>query len=228
MTQAKSRTRARPALSHRGLHIVGRAFSILGPVSYLFLVVILFQFVSVQLALGFSETSISPSFPINTTAQGFVVDTVQKTATGIPVRLKIPKLGVNAVIRSVGLTPDGSMGVPKKPSETAWFMLGPRPGDQGSAVIAGHVNWLYGATAVFARLNTLKPGDLMTVTDDQGKQATFVVRNSRTFDIKDGAADVFRATDGKSHLNLVTCSGVWNKKSKMYSKRLVVFADKVE
>ena len=29
------------------------------------------------------------------------------------------------------------MGVPKLPRDTAWYMMGPRPGERGSAVIAG-------------------------------------------------------------------------------------------
>ena len=38
---------------------------------------------------------------------------------GLPVRIKIPSIRVNAVIRSVGLASDGSMGVPKLPRDAA-------------------------------------------------------------------------------------------------------------
>lgn len=120
------------------------------------------------------------------------------------------------------------MGVPKRPQDAAWYMLGPKPGETGSAVIAGHLNWWSGALGVFRDLNKLKPGDKITTQDDKGKITTFVVRKIKTFGQHDDATDVFYSYDGKAHLNLVTCSGVWNKVSKTYSTRLVVFTDKVE
>ncbi len=152
----------------------------------------------------------------------------RQTKISLPVRLQIPKLKVNAVVRSVGLTANGSMGIPKLPSETVWYMYGPKPGEKGSAVIAGHVNWYSGAKGIFERINTLKPGDIITVQDDKGLTMDFAVSTTRAIGEKADATSVFRSYDGKAHLNLVTCSGIWNKVTRSYSKRLVVFADKVE
>jgi len=42
------------------------------------------------------------------------------------------------------------------------------------------------------------------------------------------ATDVFTSSDGKAHLNLITCDGIWDKNAAQYSERLVVFADRVE
>lgn len=189
---------------------------------------ILLGFASVKVAIGFYEDP----FPqgqalISLVAQGTKLKASTQATKGLPVRLKIPNIRVNAAIRSVGLTPDGSMGVPKIPSDAAWYMLGPKPGEKGSAVIAGHINWWYGAIGVFAHLKTLKPGDKIIVQDDRGVSTSFIVRKSRMYGIKEDASDVFRSYDGKSHLNLVTCAGVWDRVSKLYSKRLVIFTDKV-
>lgn len=145
---------------------------------------------------------------------------------GLPLRLKIPKIKVDAAVDHIGLTPDGAMGVPTIPRNVAWFDLGPRPGEVGSAAIAGHVNWYNGAKAVFVNLSKLKKGDKIIITDDRGVTTTFVVRRLRTYNYNEDAPDVFSSEDGKAHLNLITCIGVWNKKLKSYSKRLVVFADK--
>ncbi|MBI5654766.1 class F sortase [Candidatus Uhrbacteria bacterium] len=142
-------------------------------------------------------------------------------------RLKIPNLKISTPIRSVGLTSTGAMGIPKLPSETAWYMYGPKPGEIGSAVIAGHVNWYSGAKGVFERINTLKPGDIITVQDDKGLITSFAVSTTRSIGEKEDATSVFRSYDGKAHLNLVTCSGIWNKKTRSYSKRFVVFAEKI-
>lgn len=146
--------------------------------------------------------------------------------SGLPIRLIIPKISVDAAIEQVGVAPDGSMDVPKGPQNVAWFRLGPRPGENGSAVIAGHYGWKDGIPAVFDTLSTLQKGDTLSVEDDTGVVTTFVVRESRLLGEHEDASEVFGSSDGKAHLNLITCEGVWNAATKSYSKRLVVFADK--
>lgn len=146
---------------------------------------------------------------------------------GLPIRLKIPKIKVNAAIEHKGLTAKGEMGVPKLPGNVAWFSLGTRPGEIGTAAMAGHVDWWNGATAVFANLKKLKIGDKIIVQDENGKDVSFIVRKIRTYSSKESAPDVFHSSDGKAHLTLITCYGAWDKNAKQYSKRLVVFADKV-
>lgn len=144
---------------------------------------------------------------------------------GGSLRLKIPGINVNAIVEPVGLT-EGTMEAPKDPSDVAWFNLGSRPGEKGSAVIAGHFDSKNGTAAVFNNLHKLSPGDKLYIEDDKGVIISFVVRESRKYDSNADASDVFSSNDGKAHLNLITCGGVWNKASKSYSQRLVVFADK--
>ena len=144
----------------------------------------------------------------------------------LPIRLTIPKINVDAPIEYVGLSQDGAMDAPKGPLEVAWFNLGPRPGETGNAVLAGHEGWKDGIPAVFDTLHALRKGDRLYVEDEKGLITTFVVRELRTFGKDEDATDVFSSTDGKSHLNLITCEGSWNKTEKSYSHRLVVFADK--
>lgn len=150
----------------------------------------------------------------------------EQAVFGLPVRLKIPSINVDTYIEYVGLTPDGAMGVPKDPSNVVWFNLGPRPGENGSAVIAGHYGWKNNIPAAFDNLNKLNKGDKLYIEDDKGATISFVVRESRMYDSKADASDVFNSDDGKPHLNLITCEGAWDKSSKNYSDRLVVFADK--
>jgi hypothetical protein len=38
--------------------------------------------------------------------------------------------------------------------------------------------------------------------------------------------EIFTSKDGKSHLNIITCDWAWNKNTKHYPNRLVVFTDK--
>ncbi|MEK7496634.1 MAG: class F sortase [Patescibacteria group bacterium] len=145
----------------------------------------------------------------------------------LPVRLKIPKIKINATLEQVGLTADGAVGVPKGILNAAWFKKSVRPGENGSAIIDGHFGrWKNGKPAIFNNLFKLRKGDRVYVEDDAGKSITFIVRESRLYNQYDEAAEVFDLSDNKAHLNLITCEGIWDKISKSYSKRLVVFTDK--
>jgi LPXTG-site transpeptidase (sortase) family protein len=156
--------------------------------------------------------SISPSQVIN------------KVSPGLPVRLKIPSINVDAAIEDVGFTSKRVMEVPSNAVNVAWFKLGPRPGEIGSAVIAGHFNQENGEAGVFTDLHKLKKGDKLYIQDDKGTSIIFVVRESRLYN-PGLAGEVFSLNDGIARLNLVTCDGVWNGTKKNYSKRLVVFSD---
>jgi LPXTG-site transpeptidase (sortase) family protein len=146
---------------------------------------------------------------------------------GLPVRLKIPKIKIDAAVESVGLTPQGAMGVPKNPTDAAWFNLGPLPGEAGSSVIDGHIGLWNGnqPIAVFDFLHKLHPGDKIYVVDDKGVTTTFVVSDLRTYAQNADDSNVFSSSDGKAHLNLITCDGTWNKTLNSYPDRLVVFTN---
>ncbi len=134
---------------------------------------------------------------------------------------------MDAVLEQVGLTPQGAVDVPKGPSNAAWFDLSPRPGAGGNAIITGHYGvWKNGKPTVFNNLSKLAAGDKLYIEDEKGQIIVFIVRQSRSYNPKADASDVFISNDGKAHLNLITCEGTWNKSAKSYSKRLVVFADK--
>jgi sortase A len=166
--------------------------------------------------------------PINSTS----IESIQSIApgeqanVGLPVRLKIPKINVDAAVEYVGLASNGAMDVPKGAADVAWFDPGPRPGEKGSAVIAGHEGWKNGIPAVFDDLHTLQQGDKLYIEDEKGATTAFVVRELRIYGENEDASGVFGSSDGKAHLNLITCEGVWNTTRKSYSDRLVVFADK--
>jgi len=154
---------------------------------------------------------------------------VKPTSTSfeVPVRLIIPKIGVDAVVESLGITSDGAMDVPKVPNNVAWFNLGPKPGENGSAVIAGHYGfWKNGEGSVFDDLNKLRKGDEIFIEDEKGTIIAFVVRELKRYNQDADVPEAFNLNDGKSHLNLITCEGVWDKDKKTYSDRLIIFADR--
>ncbi len=141
-----------------------------------------------------------------------------------PRRLVIPAIKVNSGIESLGLTKSGEMEAPKSYLKAGWFNLGPRPGESGVAVIAGHLDSAYGAPGVFWHLNKLKAGDDIYVTDANGKNLRFRVSGSKIYSANFSSGEIFEK-GGSARLNLITCNGVWDKKAQNYTKRLVVSAD---
>lgn len=155
-----------------------------------------------------------------------VVVAEEQVPNRLPTRIKIPKINLDAEIEYVGLTSSGEMATPESTRNVGWYEQGVRPGEEGSAVIAGHYGWGDGEASAFDELHKLRVGDRFTIEDDAGGIITFVVRANRRYDPGDDASDVFTSTDGGAHLNLITCEGDWDPVSKSYSKRLVVFADR--
>lgn len=155
-----------------------------------------------------------------------VRDTSSETK-GLPVRLKIPVIGVDSAIEDAYITPDGRMDVPLGSVNVAWFALGPHPGQEGSAVIGGHFGIKNNVPFVFYKLHELKEGDKVYVVDDTGKNLVFAVRSIKSFNRNDDATTVFTSEDGLAHLNLITCEGIWNRVNDTYPQRLVVFTDAV-
>jgi len=145
----------------------------------------------------------------------------------LPVRLEIKKIYVNSIVKPVGINKSGDMDISDDIENLAWYKLGPKPGEVGSAVIAGHYGWRQNQAAAFNKLHTLKQGDRVIVYDKNDKSISFIVRKIKTYDPTSSAADVFRSSDGKSHLNLITCDGSWDGALQTYSERLVIFTDKI-
>lgn len=145
---------------------------------------------------------------------------------GLPVRLDIPKLTISAKIEYMGLTKKGEMAVPSNIHDIGWYKYGALPGNKGSAVLAGHLDGLKGEPGVFADLDKLQKGDTFSVTDTKDQTVDFVVRELRTYKQHEQPDEVFKSADG-AHLNLITCSGAWDREQRHFTERLVVFADQV-
>jgi len=142
-----------------------------------------------------------------------------------PVRLQIPKLKVDAKIDFLGLTKDGDMASPNDIANAGWYKLGTMPGNEGSAVIAGHRTGFKGVPGIFTNLGKLQKGDNIIIIDEQQQTIRFVVQEIRTYKQNEKPAEVFTSANG-AHLNLITCTGSWSSANNSFSERLVVFADK--
>ncbi len=156
------------------------------------------------------------------------LSTTPKTSANyaIPIRLQIPKLQIDSLVKYVGITKEGNMNMPQTVSDVGWYKYGALPGNQGTAVIGGHVSGLHGQPGVFSNLTKLTKGDIIIATESNGVAINFVVRETRNYPEDAQPDEVFHSATG-SHLNLITCTGNWDSSGRSFTQRLVVFADKV-
>src|SRR5579859_5217049 len=154
-----------------------------------------------------------------------LVPRIQIQKPEVPITLLIPKINLTTPIEAVGQDQQGRMDVPKNPQDTGWYDLGFKPGEKGSAVIDGHLDTVTGAPAAFWSLAQLQTGDHIFVIDAHHTKYSFVISREATYDYDKVPLQQIFATVDKPRLNLITCRGVFDKKTKNYSKRIVIFAE---
>src|SRR5438067_933266 len=151
--------------------------------------------------------------------------TAFQPATGpiVPYRIRIPALGIDTVVESVGVTASGLMDVPSNIWDAGWLETGAKPGAAGQAIIDGHLDSVRGS-AVFSDLHRLQTGDRVYVSDAAGHEVTFSVTALQVEPL-DGfpTLRVFGPAKGRL-LNLITCAGHFDPARRTYDHRLVVSA----
>jgi hypothetical protein len=141
-----------------------------------------------------------------------------------PVAVSIPALGVAGPLEDLVADPETrELSAPNDPSSAGWYAAGVVPGDQGPAVIGGHVDSRRGP-GVFFRLRTLRPGDLVDVTRSDGRTVRFSVIAVALYP-KDAfpTQAVYGPTSGPE-LRLVTCGGLFDRSVRSYEDNVVVDA----
>jgi len=139
--------------------------------------------------------------------------------------LVIPAIGVNAPIEPVGTLASGAMAVPiHRPWDgVGWYQYGPRPGEQGSAVIDGHLDRPGGGPAVFWRLQKVQRGDLVLVVHPGKPTLRFQVRKTVVYQPATAPLQQIFENHSGTFLNLITCAGTWMPASHQTTLRLVVY-----
>ncbi|WP_405573620.1 class F sortase [Streptomyces phaeochromogenes] len=180
------------------------------------------------------DTASSPTSPGQSAPAGAAGGETPATGSGVgqavaaldrsaPKQVSIPSLGISSTLETLGQNEDGAMTTPKDPDLAGWYEPGPTPGSQGPAVIAGHVTW-NGADAVFKGLDTLKAGDTVEVTREDGKTATFTVERVEEYPKKEfPTLEIYKNLD-HAGLRLVTCGGEFDADRHYYPNNVVVFA----
>lgn len=141
-----------------------------------------------------------------------------------PIGLRIERLGVDAPVGAYGVDGSGQMAVPDNVTEVGWYRFGPAPGEDGSAVLAAHVDLAGSGPGVFYELDTLEVGDRLSVVYADGSETGFRVIARTTYDKTRLPLDVIFSREGPAVLTLITCGGAFNRSIKRYDSNVVVYA----
>ncbi len=144
-------------------------------------------------------------------------------AVPAPVRLRIPAVGVDTRLESLGRAADRTIALPSAPGLAGWYAQGPRPGQPGPAVIIGHVDWDHGP-AVFHRLSELRQGAAVHVDRADGSTVRFRVTGRKQVAKSRFPTDEVYAPDLAPSLRLITCGGGYDRASRNYRDNVIVFA----
>lgn len=142
-----------------------------------------------------------------------------------PLRIRIPRIKVDAPVTGLGLDASGVLTVPPpaNPNLAGWYEDGVAPGARGAAIMLGHVDTQAGP-AVFWSLGSLKKGDKVAVDRADGRTATFEVDSVESFAKKDFPDERVYGRTQDAQLRLITCGGAYDKKKRDYLENVVVFA----
>jgi hypothetical protein len=171
-------------------------------------------------------TTTTTMAPIPTHDARVGVGVLTPVAVDAPVRVQIPSIASDGAVEAVGVDASGGLAIPGDAGALVWWRFGPSPGEPGSAVIAGHLDWK-GKRGVFNRLADVKAGDPVTVTYAGGSTRAFVVDTVELVEKPAAAVNGTFARDGVPLLRLVTCGGEFDRASHHYRSNVVVTAHPV-
>jgi len=143
-----------------------------------------------------------------------------------PAYLSIPVIGVHTRLIQLGLTAQGTLQVPASTSVAGWYTGSPRPGQIGSAVIAGHID-SYQGPGVFFRLHLLRPGDRVYVRRANGTLAVFRVYAERSYAKDHFPTQWVYGPAPDPELRLITCGGVFDPAIGSYLSNVVIYATQI-
>ncbi|WP_433788142.1 class F sortase [Actinomycetospora sp. CA-101289] len=150
---------------------------------------------------------------------------VDPMAAAEPVALVADRIDACSSLVPVGVDAARQIEVPSvhTPEQAGWYRHGPTPGEQGPAVIVGHVDG-DGRRGVFADLVEARPEDVITVVRRDGSTAVFAVTHVEQVP-KDSfpTGAVYGNTTG-AELRLITCGGALDPTGHSYEDNVIVYA----
>lgn len=153
-------------------------------------------------------------------------ETAAAPITGVPVRLVLPSIAVDAGIGAFALNADRSMPAPLTASQVAWYNYSAAAGGRGNTVLAAHRDWQRQRGA-FYDLGKIREGDDVWLQDSAGNFYQYAVVWTLSMADDSAPVDDIAGPTEVSSVTLITCSGVFDRGMGRYVERRIVRAQLV-
>ncbi len=166
--------------------------------------------------------------PIHTT----FADDVDTALYGSNDTLVIQSLGINAPVNTRNVAADGTMGDPLGKDDVVRYDfpvfpgLGGYPGNGGTTVIAGHVDYHPNFEAVFWTLRQAAAGTQIDYYRGDGTVVSYQVDWTGTVGGDDDIGQYMVSTSPESMV-LITCDGTFDPATRHYNNRSIVHAVRI-
>lgn len=143
---------------------------------------------------------------------------------GEPLSIEIDRIGTKGFIQKVGVDQHQAVTAPNNVNLAGWFNESVLPGNKGLSIIDGHVSGR-SSEGIFKNLPKVKPGDEVIITMGGGGKFTYQVFDTKTIPNEQAASVLFEQSPKvTAQLNLITCTGQYDKNAKTYNDRVIVYA----
>ena len=139
-----------------------------------------------------------------------------------PARVRLAAVDLDAAVVGAAVHA-GELAIPDDPSTAGWYAAGPSPGEEGSAVLAAHVDFA-GRLGAFFHLEDAAAGDEVEVDLDDGSVQRFRVVSLGRFPRGELPVDELFTPKGPPVLTLITCGGDFDAATHHYTQNVVVRA----
>lgn len=151
-----------------------------------------------------------------------------KGTSNDPKRIVIPKINIDTFLQNVGVDQNNQIAVPTNIHIAGWFVDSVKPGDAGLSIIDGHVNGVSSDEGVFRRLKELVVGDSVQIVMGDNLSIDFKVVSNQEIATAESASVLYSQNPTiKSQLNLITCTGNFDRANRQYNKRQITTLERI-
>jgi hypothetical protein len=165
--------------------------------------------------------------PVPVPVKSGYLDAVENDEGIIPVRIVVGDVEIDAPVHAMGVdTERNEMEVPQAAEVVGWYRYGPSPGEEGSAVLAAHVDY-NGREGAFYDLFQVEAGTLIKIEYSDGSYRLFETFAQRSYEKEVLPVESLFGETGTPRLALITCGGDFDRGSYSYDSNVVVYAEPV-
>ncbi|MCB1622781.1 MAG: class F sortase, partial [Thiothrix sp.] len=140
--------------------------------------------------------------------------------------IRIPKIGVNSMVKSATVDDSGSVQVPNSVHTVNWYSKSRDfNAGTGASFLVGHVSGR-ASIGVFYKLHLLEPGDVIEIERGDGQMLNYrvVTKESLPVESVDMNQTMLSVDSGQKGLNIMTCGGEFSSERDEYLERILVRA----